>query len=168
MSPVSRQPVPHRFTAAYTAQDVEALLDCFTPDARYHDLYFGLRVGHLQLRGMFLAGFRRGRHEWNMTEMVGDGSIAMCEWTFTMAVAISNGPPRKLRFDGASVFALTDGRCYSYREYFDRGSTFLAAGNTPEQVARLVARHPVVAVLPAAADDTGQDRAGARADRAAT
>ncbi len=168
MSFVSRPSLPHRFAAAYTAQDVDALLDCFTSDAHYRDLYFGLRVGHPQLRSMFRAGFRRGRHEWTVTEVVDDGSVAMCEWTFTMAVPVSDMPSGTLRFDGASVFALTDGRCHSYREYFDRGSTLLAAGATPEQVARLIERRPSVEVFPAAVDATFGDRADARPERAAT
>jgi hypothetical protein len=45
---------------------------------------------------------------------------------------------------GVSWLDLRDGRCFRYREFFDRAATLHAQGIAPEQVAAIVARRSTV------------------------
>ncbi|WP_147263169.1 nuclear transport factor 2 family protein [Geodermatophilus sp. TF02-6] len=42
--------VAHRFTRAFNSRDVDRVLKVFTPDAVYHDLFYGRFDGHAGLR----------------------------------------------------------------------------------------------------------------------
>lgn len=148
MSP-SRGSVADRFADAFNSSDVDRVLACFSPDARYRDLFYGLAVGHRQIRALFERMFAEGdRHEWTMTRVVTDQSCSISEWTFrfTVSSAVPSSAGRTLRFDGVSVFETSAGRCHAYREHFDRGAALLALGIGPARVAAIVARRPTVDV----------------------
>lgn len=139
----------HRFATAFNSRDVDRVLACFAPDARYGDLFYGPFAGHEEIRALFERMFTEGdRHDWSMTRMVTDQSCSISEWTFTFTVSSAVPPSagRTLRFDGVSVFETRDGLCHAYREYFDRGAALLALGIRPAGVAAIVARRPTVDV----------------------
>jgi len=52
--------VAHRFAAAVTARDVDQVLDCFTPDAIYTDLFYGQFRDRAGLRALFERMFTEG------------------------------------------------------------------------------------------------------------
>lgn len=142
------------FAAAFNAQHLDAVLSCFTADATYRDLFYGVHTGRAQLRSLFLLMFERGSHQWIMNRVVGDERTTMCQWTFTMrtttrtrGTASATGRPGAVRFDGASVFETRDGLCHSYSEFFDRTAVLLAMGFSPAGTARIVSGRPAVEVL---------------------
>jgi ketosteroid isomerase-like protein len=138
-----------RFAAAFNSRDVDRVLACFSPDARYRDLFYGPSVGHQEIRSLFERMFAEGdRHEWTMTRVVDDQDCSIGEWTFTFTVSSAVPPSagRTLRFDGVSVFETRDGLCHTYREHFDRAAALLALGIRPAGVAAIVARRPTVDV----------------------
>lgn len=148
--------VAHRFAAAFHTRDPDRLVEVFTPDAEYHDLFYGEHRGHAGIRALFGRMYADGHdHHWVMTTVVSGASTTLAEWCFTFTVAgpAVRGGGRTLRFDGVSVFATRDGRCCAYREYFDRGAALLAVGVAPEAVARIAARRPTVAVTVPGAED---------------
>ena len=50
-----------RFAAAFNRQDVDALVDCFTEDGSYDDIFFGPHAGRAKLREMFERMFHEGK-----------------------------------------------------------------------------------------------------------
>jgi steroid delta-isomerase-like uncharacterized protein len=132
-----------RFTGAFNRSDVEGLLACFTDDATYDDGFYGRHAGRAALAAMFERMFREGRdYAWTMDLVVESPRAAAAEWTFAYTVtgAVPRSAGRHVRFRGASLFELRDGRISAYREYFDRGAALLQLGFAPESLARVLAR----------------------------
>jgi len=141
--------VAHRFAAAFNTRAVERVLDCFTPDARYLDLFYGRFSDRAGLRGLFERMYAEGDdHEWRMTRVVVNPACTIGEWhfSFTVSAAVPRSSGRRLSFGGVSIFETRAGLCHAYREYFDRGAALLALGISPAAVARIAAARPAVEV----------------------
>jgi steroid delta-isomerase-like uncharacterized protein len=135
--------VVERFAEAFNRRDVDGLLDCFTEDATYRDLFYGPHAGRAVLRGMFERMFREGRdYRWQMDAIVVDAHRAAAEWTFsyTATAAVPRSEGRRVRFSGMSIFDLEGGRARAYREYADTGVALLQLGFAPESLAKVLAR----------------------------
>lgn len=146
----SRPAIAYQFAAAFNAQDMDALMSCFTSDATYRDMMFGLRVGHSQLRGLFATVFRLGRHRWIMNNVVGDACMTTGEWAFSTALESNpagNRTARVLRYEGVSIFVTDGDRCTHYREYFDRTAILEALGLTESGIRRVTSRYPTATVV---------------------
>ena len=131
------------FERAFNRQDVKALCDCFTPDASYHDNFFGEHRGTARLTAMFERMFHEGRdYAWKMDAVVEGADRAAAEWTFSYVAsdAIPRSAGRPVRFRGMSLFELERGRIKHYREYFDVGTALLQLGFKPESLARVLER----------------------------
>jgi steroid delta-isomerase-like uncharacterized protein len=131
------------FATAFNRNDVDALLACFTPDASYHDNFFGEHRGQVALRAMFERMFREGRdYQWDMEQVVENAERAAAEWTFGYVVtdALPRSAGRKVRFRGMSVFELQAGKIAAYREYFDVGAALLQLGFAPESLTKVLRR----------------------------
>ena len=129
------------FANAFNRRDVDALVACFTPTATYHDGFYGPHAGHGALRAMFERMFREGRdYAWQMHAVLESPARAMAEWTFAYVVtdAVPRSAGRKIRFRGASVFELREGKIAAYREYFDSGVPLLQLGFAPESLAKVL------------------------------
>jgi hypothetical protein len=142
--------VAHRFASAFNDRDADRVVACFSADAQYRDLFYGLFTGHAEIRALFERMYTEGdRHEWTMTRVVADSDCTVGEWifTFTVSAAVPPSAGRTLTFTGVSVFETSNGRCHRYREHFDRGAALLALGIRPAAVAAIVARRPTVDVV---------------------
>jgi ketosteroid isomerase-like protein len=115
--------VMNRLADAWSSQDVDAAVDCFTPDAVYMEPPDGqLFIGHDQLRRFFVlpAG----------TSMTWRG-LWFDEATATGAGEFEFGEETDDTMDhGIAVVAIRDGRIAHWHEYLQRGpkgqDTFLA------------------------------------------
>jgi len=139
--------VAHRFAAAFNTGDVETVLDCFTQDALYQDLFYGKFTGRSGLQHLFERMYAEGdQHEWRMIRVVANPVCTIGEWrfTFTVSSAVPRSSGRRLTFRGVSIFETRAGRCHTYREYFDRGAALLALGISPSAVARIAAVRPSI------------------------
>lgn len=135
--------IVHDFERGFNRQDMNALLDCFTENATYHDTFFGLHSGRAGLRAMFERMFREGRdYAWTMVSVVESATLAAAEWTFSYVVteAVPRSVGKKIHFRGASLFELERGKIHAYREYFDTGAALLQLGFKPESLAKVLAR----------------------------
>lgn len=135
--------IVHEFEKAFNANDVPALVACFTAGATYVDTFFGAHTGHAALARMFERMFREGRdYAWRMTSVLGGPHAAAAEWTFAYVVtdAVPRSAGRRVRFAGMSVFELEGGRIARYREYFDEGRALLQLGFAPESMAKVLRR----------------------------
>ena len=133
--------IVRRFETAFNAQDVDALVACFTEGATYTDTFFGPHTGHPKLREMFSRMFREGRdYAWRMDVVVEDARHAAAEWTFGYVAsdAVPRSAGRKVSFRGMSLFVLENGRIADYREYFDEGLALLQLGFTPDSLAKVL------------------------------
>ena len=85
--------IVHEFEKAFNANDVPALVACFTEGATYVDTFFGAHTGHAALARMFERMFREGRdYAWRMTSVMGGPHAAAAEWTF--AYVVTDAVPR--------------------------------------------------------------------------
>jgi steroid delta-isomerase-like uncharacterized protein len=135
--------IVHEFEKAFNANDVPALVACFTEGATYVDTFFGAHTGHAALARMFERMFREGRdYAWRMTSVMGGPHAAAAEWTFAYVVtdAVPRSAGRRVRFAGMSVFELEGGRIARYREYFDEGLALLQLGFAAESMAKVLRR----------------------------
>jgi ketosteroid isomerase-like protein len=143
------QDVAHRFATAFGTRVVDRVLECFTPDAVYNDLFYGRFTGQAELRGMFERMYAEGdHHEWTMTRVVSTPACTVGEWhfAFTVSARVPRSSGRRLAFAGVSVFETRAGRCHAYREYFDRTAALRALGISPAVIDRITARRPSVEV----------------------
>lgn len=135
--------IVREFERAFNRQDVDALVDCFTPSGSYVDTFFGAHQGPAALRAMFERMFREGRdYSWVMDVVVETPAAAAAEWTFAYVVteAIPRSAGRHVRFRGMSLFELDRGRIARYREYFDEGLALLQLGFGPDSIAKVLGR----------------------------
>jgi limonene-1,2-epoxide hydrolase len=135
--------IVHEFERAFNANDVPALVACFTEGATYVDTFFGAHTGHAALARMFERMFREGRdYAWRMTTVVSGPSATAAEWTFEYVVtdAVPRSAGRRVRFAGMSIFERQGGRIAAYREYFDEGLALLQLGFAPESMAKVLRR----------------------------
>jgi len=132
-----------QFATAFNRCDVDGLLNCFTADATYRDLFYGPHGGQAALRGMFERMFREGQdYHWSMDVIVADERRAAAEWTFayTASAAVPRSEGRRVRFSGMSLFELQGGRIHAYREYANTGAALLQLGFAPESIAKVLRR----------------------------
>ncbi|MBA3744155.1 nuclear transport factor 2 family protein [Sporichthya sp.] len=140
----------HRFLTAHNGRDLEAVLDCFTDDVDYRDLFFGDFHGRDALRAMFERTFvESAEHYWTVTRAVATPDAIVAEWEFdyTVADSVPSGGGTRLLLPGVSWLELRGGRCFRYREFFDRAATLHAQGIAPAKVAAIVARRSTVRIL---------------------
>lgn len=133
----------HKFAEAFNRQDVEALLNCFTDTALYHDTFYGTHSGRAGLGVLFERLFRDGKdYTWKMNVIVADPVRAAAEWTFdyTVSDAVPRSAGRKVRINGMSLFELKDGKIAVYREYMDTGLALLQLGLAPESLSKVLRR----------------------------
>jgi len=118
---------------------VDQVLDCFTPDAIYTDLFYGQFRDRAGLRALFERMFTEGEaHEWMRTRVVEQPDCTIGEWSFafTVSAVVPASRGRTLSFRGISVFETRGGLCHTYRECFDRGAALFALGIPPHTVWR--------------------------------
>lgn len=135
--------IAERFTEAFSKQDVEGILACFTQDATYDDQLYGEVGGRDELRALFGRMMRETTEvEWRIDRVVASPTVEMAEWTFRLVVsdAIPRSAGRTVSMRGVSLFELRDGLCCAYREYFDRGVAYIQLGLEPAALHRVLSR----------------------------
>ncbi len=107
--------------------DLDAILECFTEDAIYHNIPMQAVRGREGIRGV-LAGFLAPAQEvqWDVLNLAVDGDVVLTERVDKFKV---NGTWVEIPVMG--VFELIEGRIGAWRDYFDLGQVqtgFGAAG----------------------------------------
>jgi len=132
-----------RFGDAFNRRDVDAMLECFTPDATYDDMFYGVSAGRSDLRALFERMMRESVDVlWKADHVVATPEREVAEWSFRLVIsdAVPRSAGRTLSFQGVSVLELRDGRCAAYREYFDRGRALVQLGLEPGALHRVLSR----------------------------
>jgi limonene-1,2-epoxide hydrolase len=103
------------FCAAWTAGDVDAILEAFANDAVYHNIPMAPIVGKEAI-GQFIRSFLTADASiaFETRHQVSSGSIVMNE---RVDIVTTNG--RTVRLPVMGVFELADGKITAWRDYFD-------------------------------------------------
>lgn len=136
--------IVREFERAFSRQDVDGLVACFTERGTYYDTFYGRHAGPAALRAMFERMFSEGKeYLWTMDVLVESATLAAAEWRFgyTVTEAVPRSAGRRIGFRGMSLFELEGGKIRAYREYFDMGAALLQLGFAPEPMARVLERH---------------------------
>lgn len=119
---------------ALQACDLEAVMDCYAPDAINHQVAAGEpAVGHDQIRlhmGEFLKGFP---DSWSRVyNLIGDGDWAAWEWfgggTFTGEFYGNQPTGKTYELHGCGFFKFAEGKIVFQRGYWDKFTWFSQVG----------------------------------------
>ena len=111
-----------RFLAAWTSQDIERVLDCYTDDVRYHDPNTrGDVMGRDSLRRYLTKLFAGWQMTWAAREVFDldgqDGVAFLWHATFRRP-----GEDRVIEIDGMDLAVLQGDRVARNEVYFDRSA----------------------------------------------
>jgi limonene-1,2-epoxide hydrolase len=135
--------VAKSFIGALLEGDVERVLSFFTEKAEYHDLLLGSFHGKAELRPLFEKMMAECQGLVMTIDRVGTGpGVEFAEWTSTYTVgdSVPQAAGSSITMRGVSVLELSDRRCSTYREYFDRGKALVDMGLPPEGVHKVLSR----------------------------
>jgi steroid delta-isomerase-like uncharacterized protein len=140
------------FIAAYNRKDLSGALACFTDDAVYHDVTYGMHSGLTGLKKMLERMFREADACWSVRTWIVEAERVAIEWTIdsTITDAVPQSAGKRVRLFAMGVFEFRDGKIADYREYLDFGQVLVQLGVSPEglhralskQLARRLAVHP--------------------------
>ncbi len=135
---MASEALARQFVERFVKTDVSGLLELFTDDASYHDVFYGQFTGKQAIRGMFETFFREGKdYLWDLTKVIAGADAIAAEANFGFT-SVSNG--RQARFPLVSIFEVQDDRIQGYREYFDFGRALLQTGVEPAAVGKIIQR----------------------------
>lgn len=126
MNREQRDRLIERFLAAWTSQDVERVLDCYTDDVHYHDPNTrGDVVGRDALRRYLTRLFGAWQMTWAAREVfdLADVDGVAFRWHATFRRS-GSGP--LIEIDGMDLALLKEGRVARNEVYFDRSALELA------------------------------------------
>ena len=131
MNPELRDRLITRFLAAWTSQDVERVLDCYTDDVRYHDPNTRGDVTGRDAMRRYLAKLFAG---WQMTwaarevfDLAGEEGVAFL-WRATFR---RRGDDKVVEIDGMDLAVLRGDRVARNEVYFDRMALEAGSPSTP-------------------------------------
>jgi len=142
------------FEQAAATRDIPRFAALFTPDAVYHDGFFGPHRGREAIAAM-LERFHVGgeRFAWQFFEPVaneganeaGHGSIGYARYCFSYVSKEPESAGQLVVFEGMARFKLEggpeDALIADYDEVFDRGMAFVQLGYAGERVVKLLRRY---------------------------
>jgi ketosteroid isomerase-like protein len=134
------------FCAAVERRDGKAFAALFTPDAVYHDVFYGAFEGRQRIAELVDDWFYRTARDfrWEMFRPVSDGKTLYAYYTFsyvsTLPEAQGKNGGKRVGFEGVSMMSLRDGKIAEYREVANVGPGFVDMGFAPERVAKILAK----------------------------
>src|SRR5882724_9818310 len=130
------------FCSAVERRDGKSFAALFTPDAVYHDVFYGAFEGTEKLAALVDDWFHRTARElrWEMFRPVSDGESLYAYYTFSYVSTLPEAEGKRVGFEGVSMMSLRDGKIAEYREVANVGPGFVEMGFTPERIAKILAR----------------------------
>lgn len=115
---------------------------CFTPDAIYHDGFYGEFRGREAIRDMVENHFHANARDlsWTLSDALSDGSLGYARYRFSYTSRIAGSVGARVSFNGISQVRLHDGLIARYDEVFDRGIALAQMNFAPERIAKSLAR----------------------------
>lgn len=134
------------FEQAAATRDIPRFAALFTPNAVYHDGFFGPHRGREAIAAM-LERFHAGgeRFAWQFFEPAASGSIGYARYCFSYVSKEPESAGQLVVFEGMARFRLEGGPenalIADYDEVFDRGMAFVQLGYAGERVVKLLQRY---------------------------
>ena len=107
--------VVKKFCAAWSDNDLDALMAFFTDDAVYHNIPMDPITGRDTIKS-FIAGFAGGAEQidFRVRNIVADGPVVLTE-----RVDVFLLPNGKVELPVMGTFEVKDGKIAAWRDYFD-------------------------------------------------
>jgi limonene-1,2-epoxide hydrolase len=104
-----------RFCDAWSAGDLDAIVDYFTDDAVYHNIPIDPVTGKDAIKST-IAGFTAGvdKIEFRVHNIAADGNTVMTERTDVFVT-----PAKSIELPVMGTFDVVDGKIAAWRDYFD-------------------------------------------------
>ena len=130
-----------RMTQAAVRGDGAAVVDCFTPDGVYHDVFYGAFQGPA-IADMIENYFHRDAENiiWDIHDPVCERDMGYARYVFSYDSKMAGSAGRRAVFEGVSICNLKDGKIRSYREVADVGPGLRLLGFPPERILKLMTR----------------------------
>ena len=131
-----------RMAQAICRGDGAAAAACFTPDAIYHDGFYGEFRGHAAIRDMVENRFHANARDfsWTLSDALSDGRLAYARYDFFYTSKIPGSVGARVYFSGISQVRLRGGLIERYGEVFDRGTALAQMNFPPERIAKSLVR----------------------------
>jgi len=131
-----------RFTEAVAAGDGPGFAALFTPDATYHDVFYGAFQGRERISAMLTGWFHRDATDfrWDMHDPVSDGTTLYARYVFSFTSRLPSAEGKRVVFEGVSIMTLRDGLIAEYKEVANTAPGLVDLGFAPERLARRFAR----------------------------
>ena len=131
-----------RFTDAVAAGDGPGFAALFTPDATYHDVFYGAFHGRARISAMLTDWFHRdaGDFRWVMHDPVSDGTTLYARYVFSFTSKLPAALGKRVMFEGVSIMTLKDGLIAEYREVANTAPGLVDLGFVPDRLARRFAK----------------------------
>ena len=106
-----------RFCTAWQTLDVDAIVECFTDDAVWHNIPMEPLRGKDAIRAA-IAGFTGGSSgvEFRLENIAAAGNVVLTE-----RVDVFEVQGKRIEFPVMGAFEVDDGRITAWRDYFDMG-----------------------------------------------
>jgi ketosteroid isomerase-like protein len=123
-------------------RDGQAFAQLFTPDAVYHDVFYGPFEGRARIAELINEWFYKTADDfrWDMHDPVSDGSHLYARYTFSYRSKLPEANGARAMFEGVAIMALRGGLIASYREVANTATAFTIMNFAPERIAKLAAR----------------------------
>jgi hypothetical protein len=130
------------FAARVEANDGAGFSSLFTPEATYHDYFFGAHTGSAAISAM-LDRFHEGGEDyrWEFFEPLADERTGYARYRFSYRSKVPGSAGKPIAFEGFCRMRLKHGLIEEYAEVFDRGVAFVQLGFAPGKVARLLEKY---------------------------
>lgn len=114
----------------------------FTPDAVYHDVFYGPFRGREAIRDMLENRFHRdaANFRWDFHDPISDGETGYARYVFSYESRLPDAAGRRGMFEGVSIVRLADGLIRDYREVANVGPCLTRLGFAPERLEKVMAR----------------------------
>ena len=131
-----------RFTEAVAAGDGPGFAALFTPDATYHDVFYGAFTGRERISAMLTDWFHRDATDfrWDMHDPVSDGTTLYARYVFSFTSKLPAALGKRVMFEGVSIMTLKDGLIAEYREVANTAPGLVDLGFVPDRLARRFAK----------------------------
>ena len=130
------------FCSAVERRDGKAFAALFTPDAVYHDVFYGAFEGTERIAALVDDWFYKAARElrWEMFHPVSDGERLYAYYTFSYVSTLPEAAGKRVGFEGVSMMKLDAGKIAEYRECANVGPGFVAMNFAPERIAKILGR----------------------------
>lgn len=127
-----------RFVSAVQLRNGTAFSELFTPDAVYHDCFYGDFVGREAIALLIDDWFYRTADDfrWTFHDPVRDSTTLYARFAFSYHSTIEGAPSRRVGFEGVSIMRIKDGLIREYNEVANVGPLLASLNFPPERIAK--------------------------------